>query len=307
MTTSTLYTGAKIPTIGLGTWLSPKDQVGSAVKTAIELGYRHLDFAAVYDNEKEIGDALAEVFAEGKVKREDLFITSKLWNTEHRPERVLPALQKTLADLKLTYLDLYLIHWPLPFVPSSETPHTDENKNPLIDKVPIHKTWEAMEECHAKGLAKHIGVSNFNVAYLQEICLGARVKPAVNQVELHPYLQQCDLIDYCKRNGIHVTAYSPLMQSVPKEGTISLREHPTIVKIADKHKKTPVQIVLRWHIQRSDNISAIPKSVTKEYIAQNLAVYDFALDESDMSEIKSMEKNLRTCCPIKIWNAPIFS
>ena len=206
-----LSNGYEMPPIGLGTFLSPPGSVKSAVESAIKYGYKHIDAAAVYQNEKEIGEALKELFDKNIVGREDIFITSKLWNNSHRADQVLPALQKTLADLQLDYLDLYLIHWPLAFNPGSDFFPKNESGQILYDEqTNFTETWKALEDCVAKGLTRSIGLSNFNSIQIKEICDNATIKPVVLQVELHPYLSQRKLVDFCKSLGIVVTGYSPL-------------------------------------------------------------------------------------------------
>ncbi|KAH7821962.1 putative aldehyde reductase [Monocercomonoides exilis] len=305
---STLKSGAKIPCVGLGTWEAPKGEVGNGIKSAIEAGYRHFDLAAVYGNEKECGEAFAEIFKSGIVKREDLWITSKLWNSEHRPERVLAACQKTLADLQLTYLDLYLIHWPVAHVPKDEPEQTDSRGFTKIDHVPIAATWAAMEELVAKGLVKHIGVSNFTVALLNDLLNSCKIQPEVNQIEMHPYNQQWDLVEYCQRQGIHCTAYSPLVRVGTVHGLpVNVMTDPVIGKIAEKHKKTPAQIAIRWQFQRMPNISVIPKSTKKERVIENFNVFDFALDDEDLKEIRALDRGFRVCQPIDFFGLPVFA
>ncbi|KAA6399891.1 MAG: putative Aldose reductase A, partial [Streblomastix strix] len=195
---SALADGSKIPVIGLGSWASEKSKIREAYKHAISIGYRHFDCAFIYQNQKEIGEAFKEIFTSGTVKREDLWITSKVWNGDHAPDRVEKMCRETLNDLQITYLDEYLIHWPI-----------SQGGKP----VAIAETWKAMEILKQKGLVKHIGVSNFNVQLLNELYNGAQIyKPEVNQVELHPYLQQTRLVDFCRKIGVHITAYCPLVR-----------------------------------------------------------------------------------------------
>ncbi|HSI74238.1 MAG TPA: aldo/keto reductase [Lunatimonas sp.] len=286
----TFANGDQMPAIGLGTWQSKPNEVYEAVLAAIQLGYRHFDCAHIYKNEKEIGDALQKAFAEGWVTREELWITSKLWNDSHAPADVLPALQLTLKNLHLEYLDLYLVHWPVSLRKGVDFPTKKEDFISYADS-PLTSTWTAMENLVRQGLTRHIGVSNFNISKLNEILEMAKIRPEVNQVELHPFLQQETLSSFCEKNRIFITAYGPLGAAyrVANEEVNHpiLLENKTILRIADKHKSTPAQIVLAWGML--GGIAVIPKSVNLQRIKENLESIHVALDEEDMEQIGFLE------------------
>jgi len=282
--------GDKLPSIGLGTWLSKKNEVYDAVVEAIRFGYRQIDCAYIYQNEKEIGQAIQFAIKSGWVKREDLFITSKLWNSDHAPERVDIAIRRSLKDLQLDYLDLYLIHWPVAFKTGHEQAK-DASDLLTPDEMPILTTWQAMEQSKINGLTKHIGVSNFNIQKLQKLINEAGIKPELNQVELHPYFQQTDLVDFCHKNELLVTAYSPLGSRHLVQSEAGLTREKLIVEMASKHSCSPAQVLLAWGMQRG--IAVIPKSVHPVRIQENFKAIDVQLADEDVNQINSLECNLR--------------
>ncbi len=296
---------ASIPALGLGTWKSSNGQVSQAVSKAIEIGYRHIDCASIYQNQKEIGTALTGTISSGQVKRDDLWITSKLWNNAHAKKHVQPALERTLKDLQLDYLDLYLIHFPIaqPYVAFEDRypagwfldPDAIEPKMELA-KVPLHLTWEAMEQQHDAGLTHRIGVCNYNTALIGDLLSYARIKPSMLQIESHPYLTQEKLIRLCQLNDISVTAFSPLgalsyleLDMAAKEE--SVLEQPSVVNAAKRLNRTPAQVVLRWGIQRGTAI--IPKTSKESRMIENASLFDFELNAEEMSQISALNRNRR--------------
>lgn len=284
-----------MPALGLGTWKSEPGEVYHAVKIAIKEGYRHLDCAPLYGNEKEIGKALAECIAEGLVTRADVWITSKLWNTYHSKSEVIPALKQSLSDLQTDYLDLFLIHWPVALKNGVIFPEKGEDMASL-DEVPISETWEAMEEAVHLGLAKHLGVSNFGFKNLHNLIVSAKIKPEMNQVECHPYFQQEDLYTFCKMHDILFTAYAPLgsfdrPEVFKAKDEPNLLLDPVIVEIAGSKGATPAQVLISWALNRG--MSVIPKSVNAGRIAQNFKAQQLRLSEEDMQRIAKLERGYR--------------
>lgn len=293
-----LNTGTNIPAVGLGTWKISKENILSG----FNLGYRHFDCALFYGNQCEIGEAFHELWNQ-KVPRGDVFITSKLWNTSHRRHNVYEELDKTLKELQVHHLDLYLMHWPLAFVHGYQAIPRDHNGKVLLDDTPLEETWKAMEEMYKDGKCRAIGVSNFTLPLLQHLESTAEIMPSVLQIELHPYLQQPELIRYCHSRGIHVTGYSPLGSSF-RGDKCNLLDDPVLHRIAKKHNRTPAQIALRWSIQQ--HISVIPKAGSIEHMKQNLQIFEFELSDEDMKAIAGMEKPLRYVRSLDLFGIPLF-
>ncbi len=294
MKTYTIGNSAKIPALGLGTWKSAKGKVGKAVENALEIGYTHFDCAHVYMNEEEIGQAFRRQKLSGS-KRESAWVTSKLWNNAHRARHVKPALEKTLKDLQLDYLDLYLIHWPVHFKHEAFFPQSPDDYLPP-EEIPVMETWQAMQKLVDSGMCRFIGVCNFNIAKLHQLEKEADIKPVVNQIELHPYLQQQEMLEYCRNNDMLLTAYSPLgsgdrSQNMKKEDEPSLLENAVIKEIAAAKGVTCGQILLAWALDRGT--VTIPKSVNPEHQQQNLEAAQIQLDDGDREAIKALDKGYR--------------
>ena len=286
-----------IPRVGLGTWKSPNtNEVTEAVRYAIEeAGYRHIDCAAIYMNEKAVGDAIKDVISRGVVKRSDLWITSKLWNADHAPEDVENACRKTISDLQCDYLDLYLIHNPMAFR-KGDCPSLEDVKKPYptVD-IPIVDTWKAMQPLVEKGLVRHIGVSNFTIELMEKLryAEGVTIQPYANQVECHLYMQQGALAQYLRSRGIMLTAYSPLgsMDSGITKG-VNILKDPVLLEVANELNQTPAAVELKFLLELSPNIQVIPKSVTKSRIKENNQL-NFELSESQMQRLIKRERCTR--------------
>ena len=292
-----LADGSAMPALGLGTWRLPPHQTAASVGEALALGYRHLDAASIYGNEAEIGEALAEAFAAGELRRDQLWITSKLWNDCHAPEAVRPACERSLAALGIEQLDLYLMHWPVAQRPGVAMPRTAADLIPL-EQQPLAATWAAMEALVSAGLTRHIGVSNFNLTTLQTLQAGARLQPAVLQVERHPLLQQPALLRHCQRTGVLLTAYAPLGSSGDSRPPLLL-EHPEVLAIAAEQSLTPAQVLLAWGL--GCGTAVIPKSLQPKRLAENLAAASVRLDAASMARLAALDRGQRLisgqyCC-----------
>ena len=305
MQTFTFNNDDQMPMLGLGTWKTDSENIKPVIKQAIKTGYRHIDCAAVYGNETGIGEALVETFNAGDTNRDDLWITSKLWSNAHQPKDVAPALQKSLDKLKLDYLDLYLIHWPMVIKPEAGLPYSDDDFLSL-EQLPIIETWQALEACVDKGLVKHIGVSNFSASKLQDLVKLSRIKPEMNQVELHPLFQQAALLSYCETEGIHMTAFAPLgsgdRPAFFKDGdSPSPLKLPVIETIAQAHNATPAQVLLAWGLQRGTAV--IPKTVNSKRLKENIAAADLKLSVDDMNQIQTLDQHSRLLTG-SLWGGP---
>lgn len=294
-----------IPPIGFGLWKIPKSQCESVVYQAIKNGYRHFDSASDYGNEKEVGGGIKRAIDDGLCRRNDLWITSKLWNTYHAKEHVQPAIEKSLNDLQLDYLDLYLIHFPiaLKYVPFEERYPAEWFFDPNAEspcmksaKVPLSETWAAMEQLVGKGLTKQIGVCNYNSGLLNDLLSYANIKPAMLQIESHPYLTQEPLLRLCQQHDVAITAFSPLGALSYVELDMASEQQSVLGQnvvqaAAERLNKTSAQIVLRWAVQRGCNI--IPKTSKESRMQENLSIFDFELSKQEMQDISALNQNKR--------------
>jgi D-xylose reductase len=305
ISTLTLRSGDRLPTVGLGLWKVEKRNASQVVFDAIRVGYRHLDCACDYGNESQVGEGIRAAFDAGCCRREELWVTSKLWNTYHARTHVRLAAERTLRDLRLDYLDLYLIHFPiaLRYVPFEnryppEWFYDPESPSPRMEpvRVPLSETWRAMEELARSGLVRNIGVCNFNCALLRDLLAYAEVPPAVLQVESHPCLTQEKLLRFCGEEQIAFTAFSPFgalsyLSLGMAKADESVLELPSVRQIAERHGRTPAQVVLRWAVQRQTAV--VPKTTRTARLRENLSIFDFELAAEEMQTIGGLNRNRR--------------
>lgn len=287
--------GDEMPLFGLGTWKSDPGEVGAAIREALRLGYRHFDCSPIYGNEPEVGEALAAGMAECGLAREEVWVTSKLWNNAHEPEDARPALEATLRDLRLEWLDLYLMHWPIAQRRDTALPDRGDQLVSLAE-IPLDATWGAMEELVDLGLCRHIGVSNFSARKIRGILEHCRIRPEVDQVERHPYLRQPELVSFCRAEELIVTGYSPLgspdrPERLLVEGEPVLLEDPVVRDVARRAGATPAQVLIAWAI--AHDTAVIPKTVSPERLAENLAGAELRLDANALERLDGLDRHRR--------------
>jgi alcohol dehydrogenase (NADP+) len=286
-----------IPPIGLGTWKSADHSVYNAVRYALEIGYQHLDCAPIYMNEKPIGQAIKDAISAGHIKRQSLWVTSKLWNSFHAYNDAIDALKETLHFMQLDYLDSFLIHWPVAMKKSVGHARAKSHHDFIpLDQAPLESTWEALIECQKQGLTRTIGVSNFSIEKIDHLIKKTGVTPAINQVECHPLLSQQPLLDYCQQHHISLTAYAPLgsndrpnKMKLAKEP--SLLQHPCIQEIATFHHCSTAQVLLAWAMHRGTIV--IPKSIQPQHIKNNLDALNLRLQDQEITAINQLNQNYR--------------
>ncbi|KAI8374899.1 xylose reductase [Blakeslea trispora] len=298
-------TGDQMPLIGFGTARIKADETEEVVYNAIKVGYRMIDGALLYGNEAEVGKGVRRAIKDGIVKREELFIIGKLWNNFHSKDHVKEAFDVTLENYGLDYIDLYLVHFPIPAAyvnPRENLTFLDKNKELHLENSPMQDCWRELEKLVEAGLVRNIGISNFNVQLIIDLLAYAKIRPAALEIEHHPYLQQRRLIDWAQKQDIHIIAYASLgnavYSKVPKHLThiTNLLKHPVVQKLAEKYNRDAGQIVLTWAVQR--NITVIPKSVNVDRMKSNLDILSYKLEEEDMQAIYDLEANARFNQPV---------
>ncbi|KAJ3685736.1 hypothetical protein LUZ61_014900 [Rhynchospora tenuis] len=305
-----LNSGYEMPMVGLGVWRMEGKSIRDLILSAIKIGYRHFDCAADYQNEAEVGEALEEALKSGLVKREDLFITTKLWNSDHG--HVLEACKDSLKKLRLDYLDLYLVHFPIATrhtgVGTTASAIGEDGVLDIDTTISLETTWHAMEDLVSKGLVRSIGISNYDIFLTRDCLAYSKIKPAVNQIETHPYFQRDSLVRFCQKHGVCVTAHTPLGGAAANTewfGSVSCLDDPTLKALAEKYNKTVAQLILKWGLQR--NTVVIPKSSKEERLRENFQVSDFTISDDDMDKIKAIDRKYRTNQPAKFWGIDLYA
>ncbi|XP_013175996.1 PREDICTED: aldo-keto reductase AKR2E4-like [Papilio xuthus] len=300
-----LNNGKLMPAIALGTYLgfdqggvvkSVNKQLANVVMNAIDIGYRHFDTAAIYETEEEVGEGIRKKIEEGAITRDDVFVTTKLWNTQHKREQVPLALKQSLNKMGLNYVDLYLMHWPIGL-----------NDDYTFSDVDFMETWRGLEDVQKTGLAKSIGVSNFNLDQLRRLIKEASIKPVAIQVEVHPQMIQSEIIEYAKSESMVVMGYSPFGSLVMRYGMQfpgPKIDEPILVEIARKYNKTTPQVVLRWQVDR--NVVPLPKSTNLKRLKENIDIFDFKLEQYEIEKINQFHNNVRYTLPSFWQNHPYY-
>ncbi|XP_046889636.1 aldo-keto reductase family 1 member B1 [Hypomesus transpacificus] len=312
VTTIELNDSTRMPLLGLGTWKTSSSVVfQGAVEAAIAAGYRHIDTAYLYRNEVEIGRALRAKMQQGVIRRRDMYIVSKLWSTHHAPEDIPVCLNQSLSDLQLEQLDLYLMHFPVGIQKVGDELYPMKDGQILSSDVDYVDVWRGMEALKSSGKVKSIGVSNFNILQLERLLDLTKIPPAVNQVELHPYLVQSDLVDFCKSRNIALTAYSPFgspgrAKELHRGATDpqKLLEDPVVGEIAKAHRRTPAQVLLRYQVQQG--IAVIPKSIKPNHLLENTKIFGWSLSQEDMTSLRGLDRGWKACVIDSLKSHPYY-